>query len=427
MAGSRAGAHILGRVRSGEARDAAGAPPPVVAPPPGHRRFPLFDSLRAIAALCVLTTHLSFVTGASYHSAAGPLLAQLTVGVPIFFLISGFLLYRPFFAARHHGRQRPRVLDFARRRVLRILPAYWIALTLVALGPGLSGVLTGDWWAYYGFAQVYRQATVLGGMTQVWSLCVEVTFYAALPFYALALERLSRGRDREGTLRVEVAGLALLFLAGTGFRLYAHEAGHGLWLLTLPGSFDWFALGMGLAVASVALRDRARAPRAVAFVERRPGACWLAAIAVFVLLSTQLDLPRGLEADYTALQRFLQHLLFGVVALLLLLPAVFGDGAGGLPRRILALPALAWLGAISYGVFLYNPSVVEWLQGHGVDGWAPAGKFAWLGLATLAVTVLCAAVSYYVVERPILRLKHRPRGPTLPVPSAPPRPRSSVG
>ena len=159
-----------------------------------HPRFPLFDSLRAIAALCVLAAHVSFVSQAETRSAAGPFLAQLTVGVCIFFLISGFLLYRPYFAARYHGQGRPRTWDYARRRVLRIVPAYWVALTVLAIGPGLVGVFSGDWWAYYGFAQSYRDETGLQGMSQAWSLCVEVTFYIALPAYAILLERVSRSR-----------------------------------------------------------------------------------------------------------------------------------------------------------------------------------------------------------------------------------------
>jgi peptidoglycan/LPS O-acetylase OafA/YrhL len=70
--------------------------------------------------------------------------------VGVFFALSGFLLYRPYLAARLAGRPQPSTRSFLRRRWLRILPAYWVALTVLAIWPGLPGVFTGDWWRYYG-------------------------------------------------------------------------------------------------------------------------------------------------------------------------------------------------------------------------------------------------------------------------------------
>ena len=61
------------------------------------------------------------------------LLAHLNVGVALFFLISGFLLYRPYALALVHGSEPPRLAAYAKRRFLRIVPAYWVALTLLAL------------------------------------------------------------------------------------------------------------------------------------------------------------------------------------------------------------------------------------------------------------------------------------------------------
>ena len=76
----------------------------------------------------------------------------------LFFAISGFLLYRPWVAA-----PRPAPRRYARRRALRILPAYWLALTLLAIFPGIVGVFTGDWWRYYLFLQLYSADTAQPG------------------------------------------------------------------------------------------------------------------------------------------------------------------------------------------------------------------------------------------------------------------------
>ena len=104
----------------------------------------------------------------------------------VFFVLSGFLLYRPFFNAELTDAPRPRIRDFARRRVLRIVPAYWLTLTALAIFPGLVGVFSDHWWRYYGFLQVYSSPPLLRitGIPVAWSLCIEVSLYLALPFYA---------------------------------------------------------------------------------------------------------------------------------------------------------------------------------------------------------------------------------------------------
>jgi len=80
---------------------APGKSPDALTPPPGNPRFPLFDGLRAVAALSVLLYHAGFYSRAN-EGATGlsPYLARLNVGVAVFFVISGFLLYRPLLAAR---------------------------------------------------------------------------------------------------------------------------------------------------------------------------------------------------------------------------------------------------------------------------------------------------------------------------------------
>ncbi len=85
-------------------------------------RFPLLDSLRAIAALCVFGVHLPFAYRLPADNPFKPYLLQLNAGVALFFLISGFLLYRPFAQARFAGERHPGATAFATRRALRIAP-----------------------------------------------------------------------------------------------------------------------------------------------------------------------------------------------------------------------------------------------------------------------------------------------------------------
>src|SRR5687767_9926033 len=104
-------------------------------------RFPLFDSLRAIAALSIVCTHIATFGGVVDDGDwIQPYVGQLVVGVPIFLLISGFLLYRPFALAGLTDAQRPSVKSYGWRRLLRIVPPYWVALVLITAWLGSNHV-----------------------------------------------------------------------------------------------------------------------------------------------------------------------------------------------------------------------------------------------------------------------------------------------
>src|SRR5919199_254708 len=106
-------------------------------------RFPMFDGLRAVAALAVLCFHAAYFAGIGVtDSPLRPYAGRLEVGVSVFFVISGFLLYRPFVRARLESEPAPHAGAYAWRRFLRIVPGYWVALTVVALWLGLPGVFT---------------------------------------------------------------------------------------------------------------------------------------------------------------------------------------------------------------------------------------------------------------------------------------------
>ena len=329
---------------------ATAAPSPAVAPPPGNPRFELFDSLRAIAVLAVLTFHVTSLTGALTDRVIGNVFGILgTEGLTLFFVISGFLLYRPYVAARAAGRPLPSTRRYARRRALRIVPAYWAALTVLAVFPGLLGVFTGDWWRYYFFLQLYFGRTVNSGIPVAWTLCVEVSFYALLPLWAAAIRRVAAGR-RASWVAPELAGLALLALLGAVIQLLAsRQVVSSTLASSLLGECIWFALGMALAVLSVAESSRGARPglgpglarAAVGFVRDHSGLCWVGAIACLLGVAAVLHPGGLLNILLTVRTRQPIARTLGAIALtgalmaLLVSPAVFGEAAGGLPRRIL--------------------------------------------------------------------------------------------
>src|SRR5215203_5832315 len=200
-------------------------PPDVVAPPPGNPRFPLLDPLRAVAALAIVVTHTAQLGGFNKAHALGAWTARLDSGVAIFFALSAFLLYRPFVSARLDGRASPRVIRYARRRALRILPAYWVAVVVLGIldSAHTPNVFGDKWWVYFSLLQSWSKETIISGIGVAWSLSVEMAFYVLLPVYAAAMARLLRRRDRDGQARLELALLGITAVVAVAVRGAVHE------------------------------------------------------------------------------------------------------------------------------------------------------------------------------------------------------------
>jgi peptidoglycan/LPS O-acetylase OafA/YrhL len=390
--------------------------------PADRTQFPCFDGFRAIAAMCVVVFHTGFVTGYTLrnHAFGLPfLLSRLDLGVAIFFLVSAFLLYRPFVRAHLEQRPAPGVRSFFRRRLLRILPAYWAALTVLALVNAAPDVKTASGFPiFYGLAQIYIPDRSLGGIGQTWSLATELSFYAFLPVYAWLLGRRTRPPERQ--LRVELAGVAVLYTTSVAFRLFTHahfpdRAEMKFWLLSTT---DLFALGITIAILSAWFAHRGHQPRVTAH-RAFPAVSWALAALAFWAVSIPLDLGRYPFGPISIGQDLARQTLYGLVAFFLLLPGVFGPQDRGGVRRFLQSRIVQLTGLVSYGIFLWHPWITAQIFGWfdharvGADGRlrTSGGDVIPVSLV-LALTVLLAmavaGLSYVLVERPFLRLKRRP-------------------
>ncbi|MSX03289.1 MAG: acyltransferase family protein [Actinobacteria bacterium] len=391
----------------------ASAAPAVVSPPPGNPRFPLFDGLRAIAVLAVLVTHVSFIVGLNRKGGYAAVFSNLDAGVTIFFVISGFLLYRPFIAADFAGRTMA-TARYARRRFLRIVPLYWLVLTILAVFPPhvINGVLTENWWHFYFLVQTYSTSpdVRLGGMVQTWSLDIEVAFYVALPLYALVARKFLGGSDPAKRMKRDLIALAAIAAGSVALRSGLYESGNAVYLYNLGSYAGWFAVGMALAVVSASASAVPRAAAVGAFFGRRT--VLAAAIAILIYLVLGVFTPA--DASGYRLQTLPVDLLYfiatALMAGLLVSVAVFApDGERRrLPARVLSNRALAWVGMISYGVFLWHMALMFMILGRvwPFVGDQPVGvRLVVVVLLTAALSVPIAAVTYYLVERPILRFK----------------------
>lgn len=399
--------------------------------------FPNLDAYRGIGMILVMTNHVAFSSGLfARHPTLNAFIARFDISIPVFFMVSGFLLFRPYVASLlDDDRPVPSTREFARNRALRILPAYWVALVGVFIWFGLPTIESpalfsspplGPILFYGSMLQTFSAKAVFqsfGAFDQAWSIGTEVTFYLLLPVGALALHRFGATRPRSTRIA------SVLWLCGTCwaiaqlFRLWL-VAAEPSWapsaLFWLPANIDFFAIGMLLALLSVRERGGEGLPRPLAWLSTRPWAAWTLAGALWLVVVNPTHLleifeirrnPLELSSEYVAKQ-----FTYGFVGILYLLPATFGPQRTGAIRGLLGSRPLASLGTISLGFYLWHKAWL--LQAEEWTGAQPfRGSFPKLWLITLAGGLLCGVLSYWLVERPALNRK-RPS----PAPSPAPQP-----
>ena len=378
------------------------------------KRFTALDGYRAVAAITVVVFHVLYLTG---QNVAGTLLgdfaSRLDVAVTLFFLLSGFLLYRPWADAHFDpapDARGPRTPGYLWHRALRILPAY-LLLALVVLLTTARGADVRTWLSTLTLTEVYRHPLPTG-LEQTWSLSAEVTFYLLLPLFAVALLR-PRRRTPRRQLRTELVVLAVVAVVGVTYQGLSESDLH--WLPPLAGSWflgyvAWFAAGMALAVVFAWVNHHPGRLRTVADeVGRSWGLCWALAAVLFVLAMTPVAGAHA-SATLTPFEAMSRNVLYCLIATAFLIPGVFGPQDDGVVVRLMTNPPIAYLGLISYGIFLWHLVLTKpamRLTGHKLFGGGTLEVLA----VTLLLTVAAATLSYYLLEAPALRLKSR--GPSL--------------
>lgn len=375
----------------------------MTAAPPRQERFPALDGMRALACYAVLATHVGFVTARSFGSGLlAPWLARLDTSVPIFLALSGFLLYRPFAEQAMSGGPPPRVMDFYWRRAMRVLPAYWLAIagTLAVLSTRQASVR--DWLAYLTLTQTYTGHDVDPSLTHMWTLVVEVSFYLVLPVLAFSLR--GRGTHPNQLLRRQCVLLAILVVGSVAWQVAALQvpAIGAVGTSWLPGTIDWFALGMFLAVLSCVPNNCSALPRFRSTLgqwAQYPGACWAMALALYWFVTLPIGGPLA-TAVPTTWQHITKNLLEALIVFFMMMPMTIGRG--GLIGQILGCRVARFLGEISYGVYLWHlPMLILISDKVGLPVFQ--GHYPEYFLLTVASATLLGTLSWYFFERPLLR------------------------
>lgn len=395
---------------------------PAQTPRPGE--FLAGDGIRGVGMVCIIIAHLSgaalVVDGAypagfkaGYGAITGSVLAGLQLALPLFFVLSGYLISRPFVRAFLLDRPRPSLVAYLRHRCARILPVFWLlgGLMLVyfgALGSSFPQIL-----ALFGLAQTYLPPNGFDNfLGQAWTIDMEVAFYVSVPLGGVllgaAVRRWAARRpgpsklpSMETRAAVLVGVLAGLTLVSAWLRSVTITS--QFWALSPPSTFYYFGPGVALAALEVrygAALGRGRAAR-------------LASVLGVVALATAVTLAViAPSQDDHRLTTFP-----GAVAVTLGAACAFGAllvvqlARGGCPR-LLSHPVARWLGARSYPAYIIQSAVIaEALRLNIGHPGGPRRTLVELVVFALPITLAAAALVHAWIEQPILDWAHRKRGP----------------
>lgn len=386
---------------------------------PGERSCNV-DVLRALAALAVLQVHASALQGRLFSFQDRQpwhlLVNNGTAGVWLFFVLSGYLIAGPFITAMVEGRPLPSVGRFAARRVARIWPAYVVALTVVIGATLPPGTRPHAWQlpVHYLLLHNLVPGEFEAILTVAWTLSVEALFYAFVPAVAWLVRRW-RGSQPvpastvAGAIGVVWATSIIWMLVGD----FSGTSSTALWVRDVfPAMLGPFCPGMLIALGVGQWRRTGEAPGLLRVLasHRRASLTGVLAIAVGAAYVTT-GLTAALPADVS-------RELFSVAAGIVLVLALTRGPLTGVPGRI-----LAWLGLVSYGIYLWQ-GVTEALIGR-YRLWVPLphpGVAAYVAhvVYLTVVTVPVAAASWYLLERPVIETVRRRlarRQPMAPMPT----------
>jgi peptidoglycan/LPS O-acetylase OafA/YrhL len=365
---------------------------PTPAVPATSTRLAGLDGLRAIAVIAVVAFHLlpNAVPGGG-------------LGVDIFFVISGFLITGLLLTERVES-GRIRLRSFWARRARRLLPALAVLVlvctsvalfvggdVLVGIGRQVLGAVTfsSNWLAIANGAS-YFSSTTPELFRNLWSLAVEEQFYLVWPFVVLLVVLVRFTWIRFAIFLAVAIGSATEMILLYSPRIDPTRVYYG----TDTHSFG-LALGAALAVATAGMARRplewAKWPRRILPALGALAVAGLVALAILLPSNSALSFDGGLQ-------------LVAVLSALAILGAIV---PGSLLGASLDVAPIRWIGARSYGIYLWHWPVLV-LVTAAEPKWQDSPSTQWLiGSVTVAITLAAATASYQFIERPIRQMGFR--------------------
>jgi len=355
--------------------------PPSPSAAPAARHLPQLDGLRALAVLFVCWHHWM---PRRYHAGIN----WGATGVDLFFVLSGFLITGILLACRRPIEAGTQTVGFTAgrfyaRRFLRIFPLYYAVLALASVALALeTGILVSLWTYTFNLWGAWRGALSGTWISHFWSLAVEEQFYLVWPWVVLCVPRRALVPVVAATIAVGPLSRALLFAAGAPFDAMR---------MVTTSCLDLLAAG-ALGAVLVERDGLAQVLRG-----RFGRALGLGGGALFLW---GLWIQRQGHADgATQLEVLVVYARWPFFTWLVLRAA---QGFGGVLATLLESRPLAFVGKISYGVYVFHAFALA-LDRVGLAGLHPLLRLP----AYLAFTLVVSWLSWTFFESRLNALKDR--------------------
>lgn len=338
------------------------------------------DGFRAICACLAVIGHTFLASSIMPFDGAVLVLGIL---VALFFAISSFVLYQPFILADVTRKPRPDGQSFYVRRLLRIYPLFFLALTAYLIL--LPQLRPDNWWGttrLYLFLQIFgEELNDLKGLPSAWYLCNEVVFYLLMPIMAWAAARWS---DRRGATSVRdrlkphlAIGWAMVII-GPISRTALYLIGLSYAPVLPLSHLEFFGFGVIMAAYSVGARHRVRPPRLVLWVRRNPATTYILFLVPAIVLAVSAQMLGDGSGAWTIgdAQDHLRFPLYLIAIVLLMSAATIGPSDDS-TNRFLSSPRFKFLSSLALHIYLWHQLVLgmmnKWLGGLDQVDWG--GRF----------------------------------------------------
>jgi peptidoglycan/LPS O-acetylase OafA/YrhL len=327
-----------------------------------NQHLPVLDGFRGLAAYTVVVSHATNAT-----NLAGGLLGNGAgqVGVMLFFVLSGFLMGLLYLGTPF---DRISVWRFAIRRVARVVPLYYIMLTIALIAAGVGGLIARDLTLYAVVPSdlIYHYSFIYG-TSVFWTIPVELQFYLAFVGVWWLY-----GKSRILFLICVLSAIVWFFLGDTGPTV-------------APVLLDYFAYFLaGLLISQISKRFEPRPLWTIGFV-----AATCAALLLFPgIFGAIFRRPR-----WSNFPQMWHDPVCLVTVSALLLTSLFAPAA----RLLLANRLMIFSGRISYSMYLLHVPVIVCLSRYTTASQHPS---VFLFLA-LAITFGIASASFRWIESPL--------------------------
>lgn len=354
--------------------------------------------MRGVAILMVVCFHTLFTNpdAGTASRVIGFVISTGWMGVPIFFVLSGFLISHPFFRQREKDRRTWYVKGYFRRRMAKIIPPYYLSILIFAFyyfirlsNPAF--LQAGLQWAA-GVANFIRPAADMH--SPYWSLLVEIHFYILLPLLFLLFRGMG---SRSASLFIFIA----LFFIPLAVRRLTWPVGTvpkseiAFLMYRFPCALDYFAWGVLFAGLFVTF------PAATVGNQRFRYFGYLG----LLLLGLTIGLHAFWDARFNITRNPLRwsvemfHFLPGLSCFLLMF-FLFDPGCAG--SRLFGWAPLRFIGIVSYEWFLFHEPVMPIFKGF-FDGHGNIWLYLLRTLVPMVLTFVFSVAVYRYFSFPLLQ------------------------